>query len=118
MGTDILPAISLAYEPPEADLMQRPPRSPSEHLVTLPLITMAYLKIGVLQMTAGLLAYIAIMAQHGFFWRTLVGSRQSGWLSVHLEDMTDDYGQQWVRRWKAEGGNDLMTLPNLLFPPP
>jgi Ca2+-transporting ATPase len=31
--TDILPAIALAEEPPENDVMQRPPRTPREHLV-------------------------------------------------------------------------------------
>lgn len=28
LGTDMVPAISLAYEPPEADIMKRPPRNP------------------------------------------------------------------------------------------
>ena len=43
VGTDILPAISLAYEVAELDIMIRRPRTKSEHLVTRKLITHAYL---------------------------------------------------------------------------
>jgi sodium/potassium-transporting ATPase subunit alpha len=35
LGTDMFPAISLAYEKPESDIMQRPPRDAKrEHLAT------------------------------------------------------------------------------------
>jgi len=43
VGTDILPAISLAYEAAEIDIMIRRPRTKQEHLVTRKLITHAYL---------------------------------------------------------------------------
>lgn len=43
VGTDILPAISLAYESAEIDIMVRRPRTKNEHMVTRKLITHAYL---------------------------------------------------------------------------
>lgn len=44
LGTDLYPAISLAYENPELDIMERNPRSPiRDHLVGKKLISFAYL---------------------------------------------------------------------------
>jgi len=43
VGTDILPALSLAYENAELDIMTRRPRTKDEHMVTVKLITHAYL---------------------------------------------------------------------------
>jgi sodium/potassium-transporting ATPase subunit alpha len=43
IGTDLAPAISLAYEQPELDIMQRIPRNPKrDHMVTAKLISYAY----------------------------------------------------------------------------
>ena len=47
--TDMVPAISLAYEKPELDIMQRPPRSLSDRLVNHRLIYLAYGIIGITQ---------------------------------------------------------------------
>jgi len=42
LGTDVVPAISLAYERPESNIMRRPPRDPStEKLVGMNLISMS-----------------------------------------------------------------------------
>lgn len=35
LGTDMLPAISMAYEKPEADIMKRPPRTSKDRLVSV-----------------------------------------------------------------------------------
>jgi sodium/potassium-transporting ATPase subunit alpha len=44
VGTDLAPAISLAYENPELDIMKRPPRHPKlDHLVTSKLLSFSYL---------------------------------------------------------------------------
>ena len=50
--TDMVPAISLAYEKPELDIMQRPPRSLSDRLVNHRLIYLAYGIIGITQVPA------------------------------------------------------------------
>ena len=49
--TDMVPAISLAYEKPELDIMQRPPRHLSDRLVNHRLIYLAYGIIGITQVT-------------------------------------------------------------------
>ena len=50
LGTDMIPAISLAYEEPESDIMKRRPRNPvHDKLVNFRLISFAYLQIGVIQ---------------------------------------------------------------------
>uniref|UniRef100_A0A674MEH8 ATPase Na+/K+ transporting subunit alpha 2a n=1 Tax=Takifugu rubripes TaxID=31033 RepID=A0A674MEH8_TAKRU len=47
LGTDMVPAISLAYETAESDIMKREPRNPkSDKLVNERLISMAYGQIG------------------------------------------------------------------------
>lgn len=49
VGTDLAPAIALAYENAELDIMKRPPRHPKlDHLVTGKLLAYSYLNIGVL----------------------------------------------------------------------
>ena len=48
LGTDMIPAISFAYENPELDIMERYPRnSKRDHLVNSKLISFAYLQIGI-----------------------------------------------------------------------
>jgi sodium/potassium-transporting ATPase subunit alpha len=46
VGTDLIPAISLAHEIGELDLMTRKPRDKAEHLVTLTMVSRAYGYIG------------------------------------------------------------------------
>ncbi|CAI5537563.1 unnamed protein product, partial [Closterium sp. Naga37s-1] len=67
LGTDMLPAISLAYEEKESDIMDRPPRNPRrDRLVSWRLISHAYLLIGAVQTLAGFLAYLAVFNDYGF----------------------------------------------------
>lgn len=58
LGTDLLPAISLAYEQAETDIMKRAPRNPQkDKLVNERLISMAYGQIGMLQALSGFIIY-------------------------------------------------------------
>ena len=47
--TDVCPALSLMLEKPEKNLLKRPPRKESNHLVDWKLMFQAYLFIGLLQ---------------------------------------------------------------------
>jgi sodium/potassium-transporting ATPase subunit alpha len=66
LGTDMIPAISFAYENPELDIMERYPRnSDRDHLVNTKLISFAYLQIGMVQASAGFFTYYYIMNDYG-----------------------------------------------------
>lgn len=49
LGTDLVPALALGAEPPEAGVMSRPPRPPHTHLIDRKVLTRAYLWLGPLQ---------------------------------------------------------------------
>jgi len=66
LGTDMVPAISFAYENAELDIMERVPRnSQRDHLVNTKLISFAYLQIGIVQAAAGFFTYYYIMNDYG-----------------------------------------------------
>ena len=98
LGTDMVPAISMAYEGPESDIMKRPPRNPfTDKLVNERLISMAYGQIGMIQASAGFFVYFVIMAENGFTPGILFGIRKS-WDSIAINDLEDSYGQEWTYR--------------------
>merc|ERR1712025_1563045 len=58
LGTDMVPAISLAYEGREANIMLKPPRDARvDRLVTAKLVCFSYLQVGVIQAAAGFYAW-------------------------------------------------------------
>ncbi|XP_015930974.1 sodium/potassium-transporting ATPase subunit alpha [Parasteatoda tepidariorum] len=96
LGTDMVPAISLAYEKAESDIMKRQPRNPQkDKLVNERLISMAYGQIGFMQAAAGFFVYFVIMAENGFWPSRLLGLR-SEWDSKSVNDLADSYGQEWT----------------------
>ncbi|XP_076153173.1 sodium/potassium-transporting ATPase subunit alpha-1-like isoform X2 [Alosa pseudoharengus] len=96
LGTDMVPAISLAYEMAESDIMKRQPRNPkTDRLVNEILISMAYGQIGMIQALAGFFTYFVILAENGFLPSTLLGIRQE-WDDKFINDLEDSYGQQWT----------------------
>ena len=97
LGTDMVPAISLAYEQAESDIMKRKPRNPKkDKLVNQRLISMSYGQIGFIQAAAGFFVYFVILAENGFLPAYLFGLRDA-WDSRAVNDLTDSYGQEWVR---------------------
>uniref|UniRef100_A0A4X2KKY4 Sodium/potassium-transporting ATPase subunit alpha n=1 Tax=Vombatus ursinus TaxID=29139 RepID=A0A4X2KKY4_VOMUR len=96
LGTDMVPAISLAYEAAESDIMKRQPRNPrTDKLVNERLISMAYGQIGMIQALGGFFAYFVILAENGFLPSNLVGIRLN-WDDRTVNDLEDSYGQQWT----------------------
>ncbi|XP_037803104.1 sodium/potassium-transporting ATPase subunit alpha-like isoform X2 [Penaeus monodon] len=96
LGTDMVPAISLAYEAAESDIMKRQPRNPfTDKLVNERLISMAYGQIGMIQALAGFFTYFVIMAENGFLPPHLFGLRER-WDSKAINDLEDHYGQEWT----------------------
>nr|XP_006641684.2 PREDICTED: sodium/potassium-transporting ATPase subunit alpha-3 [Lepisosteus oculatus] len=96
LGTDMVPAISLAYEAAESDIMKRQPRNPrTDKLVNERLISMAYGQIGMIQALGGFFSYFVILAENGFLPSQLVGIRLN-WDDRTNNDLEDSYGQQWT----------------------
>ena len=66
MTTAVLLGLTLAFEPREASLMQRPPRDPNEPILSHELI-----------MRTGLLGLLLLAGAFGLFWWMLVGRNAS-----------------------------------------
>ena len=67
IGSDIYPNVAFAYERPESNIMNRLPRNnKTENLCTLKLFAWSYLHMGMVEMTAGFLAYFVTMNDLGF----------------------------------------------------
>merc|ERR1712066_629769 len=96
LGTDLLPAISLAYEEAETDIMKRAPRDAQrDKLVNERLISMAYGQIGMLQALSGLIVYFVILMENGFLPSRLYGIRKE-WDDRGNNALEDSYGQEWT----------------------
>ncbi len=61
LGTDMLPALALGAEPPEPGVMKRPPRSPKQRLLTVPLLLRAYLFLGVMEAIAAMSVFFFVL---------------------------------------------------------
>jgi magnesium-transporting ATPase (P-type) len=66
LGTDMVPAIGLGAEPPEAGVMDRPPRSQKEPLLTRKLLARALLWYGMIESVASMSAYFFLNWLHGW----------------------------------------------------
>lgn len=95
LGTDMMPAISLAYEMPESDIMKRKPRNAkTDNLVTGKLIQMTYLQIGVIQALAGFFCFFVVLGNNG--WKPYdVFEVDKEWRSPAYTDMPSSYNEQW-----------------------
>ena len=66
LGTDMVPAIGLGAEPPEAGIMQIPPRSQKEPLLNVRLLGKALLWYGMIESIASISAYFFLNWLHGW----------------------------------------------------
>ncbi|MDX1252260.1 MAG: cation-transporting P-type ATPase [Gammaproteobacteria bacterium] len=67
LGTDMLPALGLGVEKPDPRVMQRPPRPRRERLLNWPLLTRAYLFLGVMEAIAAMAAFFFVL--YGAGWQ-------------------------------------------------
>jgi len=82
LGTDMFPALALGAEKPASDIMQRPPRSKVEHLLTRGVLLRAYLYLGMLEAVAGMAAYFYVMYQGGWRWGQLLAPTSTLYLQA------------------------------------
>jgi len=66
LGTDMVPAIGLGAEPPEAGIMQLPPRSQKEPLLNARLLGKALLWYGMIESVASMSAYFFLNWLNGW----------------------------------------------------
>ncbi len=76
LGTDIMPALGLGAEPPEPEVMDVPPRSLQEHVITRSLLMRAYVYLGPIQSLAAMAAFYFQYWINGYWgqWLDLPGS--------------------------------------------
>jgi len=115
LGTDLAPAISMAYEGRESDIMERKPRDPNVNkLVTWRLVSFAYLQIGMLQAIAGFYAYFTVLHGYGFQPTHLLGlDRQRVFNNVRDPDKLRDAYYLWC--FDPEVTSDCYYLPNFYY---
>eukprot|EP00005_Dracoamoeba_jomungandri_P007697 CAMPEP_0174274970 /NCGR_PEP_ID=MMETSP0439-20130205/59574_1 /TAXON_ID=0 /ORGANISM="Stereomyxa ramosa, Strain Chinc5" /LENGTH=958 /DNA_ID=CAMNT_0015367039 /DNA_START=37 /DNA_END=2910 /DNA_ORIENTATION=+ len=92
LGTDMIPAISLAYENAESDIMERKPRNAdTDKLVTAKLMYFSYLQIGVIQALAGMYTYFIVMNDYGFAPNELI-NKAADYEDSDIDDFETDDG--------------------------
>lgn len=74
LGTDLAPAVCLAYEEPEQAIMEIPPRKPTDHIITPQLMGVAYGTIGMFQTFASFFAWVYVYDSYGFSLDMIMGS--------------------------------------------
>jgi len=116
LGTDLAPAISLAHEDSELDIMERPPRNQdSDKLVTLRLISFSYLQIGCIQALAGFYAYFVVLWSYGLRPEFLLGLEENSlfeWKAIEFNDGENQLDGYWLYCWSDT------TAPCLYAPDP
>lgn len=88
LGTDLAPAVALAYEEPEDAIMQQPPRPAHAHLVGPQMMLVAYGTIGMLQNFAAFFAYCYVFYDYGFTIPDLIGAGidyRTDWTDLNSE---------------------------------
>jgi sodium/potassium-transporting ATPase subunit alpha len=65
LGTEMLPSVSLAYELPEGDIMRLPPKRQDDRLVSFPVLSHAYLEVGVIESLLCVAGYFLLFEHYG-----------------------------------------------------
>ena len=68
LGTDMVPALGLGAEPPDAAVMRKPPRGREDRLLTAGLLARAYLFLGSLEAVAAMAAFFFVLVGAGWRW--------------------------------------------------
>ena len=87
LGTDMVPALGLGSEKPEPGLMDKPPRSLKEHVITKSLLLRAYAFLGIIQSIAAMAAFYFMYWTNGH-WGKWIDLPSTGWLYAAATAMT------------------------------
>jgi magnesium-transporting ATPase (P-type) len=64
----MVPALGLGGEPPDSGVMQRPPRTRDDRLLTRGLLVRAYLGLGMMEAMAAMTAFVFVLTGAGWEW--------------------------------------------------
>ena len=95
LGTDMLPALGLGTEPPEATVMDQPPRDPNERLLNKKVLVKAFLWYGLMGSIAAMAGYLLV-------------NLLNGWPAVPLAGLGDDANPIYIQA-------TTMTLAGIVF---
>ncbi|KAF8367350.1 hypothetical protein PRIPAC_85179 [Pristionchus pacificus] len=79
LASEMPPAISLAYEQPEKDIMKRPPRSRKSKLLSKSLLFYSYIVMGTTMTCGCFLAYMSVFWYHGIVLTDIVFTAEQYW---------------------------------------
>ena len=82
LGTDLVPALGLGVEPPESDIMDRPPRPRDEKLLTPRVLAMSYGIKGPLETAAGFFAFFWVLFHAGWQWGEVLSPGDPAYLQA------------------------------------
>jgi sodium/potassium-transporting ATPase subunit alpha len=68
LGTETIPALALGIQPPESDVMHRPPRPGGKSLIDLKLLFRGYIFLGLISTIGVLVAYFTVLIRGGWHW--------------------------------------------------
>jgi sodium/potassium-transporting ATPase subunit alpha len=119
VGTDLLPAIALGQEPPEAELMQQLPRGHHSSLLTPGLLGVAYLFIGLIEAGWSLLMFFLVLHLGGWHYGMELATTDPLYLSATgitlASVMLLQVGNVLARRHLYRSGIDRGLLRNRLL---
>jgi sodium/potassium-transporting ATPase subunit alpha len=72
LGTDMVPALALGAERPDADMMAQPPRPRTERLMNLPLLLRAYVFLGLIEAGIAMGSFFLLLLTQGWTWGTML----------------------------------------------
>ena len=83
LGTDMIPALALGTEQPHSDVMDLPPRSRHERLLSFPLLLRAYLFLGLIEAAVAMGGFFLYLYSQGWTW-----GEQLDWSSTLYKEAT------------------------------
>jgi len=93
IGTELAPAVSLAYEPSEANVMMRPPRDRKDSIVNWAVLRYVFLQGGLVITAVPFLGFVLCLEYYGFNPNTLWFTAANYWVpgSASLQGWDDTH---------------------------
>ncbi|MGZ8189271.1 MAG: HAD-IC family P-type ATPase, partial [Methylosarcina sp.] len=82
LGTDMVPALGLGVDKPEAGSMSKPPRPAKEKLIDGRLLARSYLFLGLIEAVAAMAVYFFVLRDGGWQWGESLGKEASLYLQA------------------------------------